>query len=72
MARTVRARRAGGLADKPRPGGPKAGLELTAAEREQLTRWARQPDGKLALRASIVLTCARGRTGKQVAPWICG
>jgi transposase len=48
---------AAGLADAPRPGRRKASLVLTAAEREQLARWARR--GKtaqvLALRAKIVL-----------------
>jgi transposase len=44
----------GGLADGTRPGRPKAGLVLTDAEREQLSRWAR--------RAKILATrvgCAR-------------
>jgi transposase len=58
-----------GLADGARPGRPKAGLVLTGAEREQLTRWARR--GKtsqvLALRAKIVLACADGRDNKVVA-----
>ena len=58
-----------GLADSARPGRPKAGLVLTDAERDQLTRWARR--GKtsqvLALRAKIVLACAEGKDNKQVA-----
>ena len=52
-----------GLADGARPGRPKAGLVLTDAEREQLTRWARRAKTSqaLALRAKIVLACADGR-----------
>ena len=52
-----------GLADGERPGRPKAGLVLTDAERDQLTRWARRAKTAqaLALRAKIVLACARGR-----------
>lgn len=67
-ARFVRAGVAG-LADHARPGRPTAGLVLTEAERRQLTRWARQATGSqaVALRARIVLACAEGRTGKQVA-----
>ena len=51
-----------GLADAARPGRPKAGLELTDAERGQLTRWARRATSAqaLALRARIVLACAEG------------
>jgi transposase len=58
-----------GLADRDRPGRPKAGLDLTAAERAQLTRWARRATSAqaLALRARIVLGCADGRDGKDVA-----
>jgi DeoR/GlpR family transcriptional regulator of sugar metabolism/transposase len=58
-----------GLADRARPGRPTAGLALTEAERRQLARWAgRAASGQaLALRAGIVLACAEGRTGKQVA-----
>jgi transposase len=58
-----------GLADAARPGRPKAGLELTGAERDQLTRWARRAKSAqaLALRARIVLACADGRENKQVA-----
>jgi transposase len=59
----------GGLADGARPGRPKAGLVLTDAERDQLTRWARQAKTSqaLALRAKIVLACADGKDGKRVA-----
>jgi transposase len=59
----------GGLADGARPGRPKAGLVLTDAERDQLTRWARRAKTSqaLALRAKIVLACADGRDGKRVA-----
>jgi transposase len=58
-----------GLADSPRPGRPKAGLVLTDAERDQLTRWARRAKTSqaLALRARIVLACAEGKDNKQVA-----
>jgi transposase len=58
-----------GLADGARPGRPKAPLELTDAERDQLTRWARRAKSAqaLALRARIVLACAEGRENKQVA-----
>jgi transposase len=58
-----------GLADGERPGRPKAGLELTGAERDQLTRWARRAKSAqaLALRAKIVLACARGLSNKQAA-----
>ena len=60
---------AGGLADGARPGRPKAGLVLTAAEREQLSRWARRAKTSqaLALRAKIVLACAGGQDNKAVA-----
>jgi transposase len=58
-----------GLADAERSGRPKAGLELTGDEREQLTRWARRAKTSqaLALRARIVLACAEGRDNKDVA-----
>ena len=60
---------AGGLADGARPGRPKAGLALTDAEREQLSRWARRAKTSqaLALRAKIVLACAGGQDNKAVA-----
>jgi transposase len=58
-----------GLADHDRPGRPVAGLVLTGAERDQLTRWARQAKTSqaLALRAKIVLACAGGASNKQAA-----
>jgi transposase len=58
-----------GLTDAERTGRPKAGLELTDAERDQLTRWTRRAKSAqaLALRAKIVLACADGRSNKQVA-----
>src|SRR5580700_1398259 len=58
-----------GLADGARPGRPKAGLVLSDAEREQLSRWARRAKTSqaLALRAKIVLACAQGRNNKEVA-----
>jgi transposase-like protein/transposase len=58
-----------GLADHDRPGRPVAGLVLTGAERDQLTRWARRATSAqaLALRARIVLACAEGASGKEVA-----
>jgi transposase len=59
----------GGLADGARPGRPKAGLALTDAERDQLSRWARRAKTSqaLALRARIVLACADGKDNKAVA-----
>jgi transposase len=59
----------GGLADGARPGRPKAGLVLTDAERDQLSRWARRAKTSraLALRAKIVLACAGGMSNKEVA-----
>jgi len=58
-----------GLADGARAGRPKAGLVLTSAERDQLTRWSRRArtSQALALRSKIVLACARGGSNKQVA-----
>ena len=58
-----------GLADGVRPGRPKAGLTLTGAERDQLTRWARRAKSAqaLALRSKIVLACAEGAPDRQVA-----
>ena len=46
----------------PRTGRPKAVLELTDEEREQLTRWERRRTSSqaLALRSRIVLACAAG------------
>jgi transposase len=53
----------------PRTGRPKATLELTDDEREQLRRWARRRSSAqaLALRSRIVLGCAEGLTNKDVA-----
>jgi transposase len=58
-----------GLDDSPRPGRPKAGLELTDAERAQLEQWARRAKSAQALaqRARIVLACAGGKDNKAVA-----
>jgi transposase len=58
-----------GLDDSPRPGRPKAGLELTGAERAQLEQWARRAKSAQALaqRARIVLGCAGGNDNKAVA-----
>jgi transposase/transcriptional regulator with XRE-family HTH domain len=53
----------------PRTGRPKALLELTEQEREQLQRWARRRKSSqaLALRSRIVLACASGADNKSVA-----
>jgi len=53
----------------PRTGRPKSVLELTAAESEQLRRWARRRKSSqaLALRSRIVLGCASGLSNKEVA-----
>jgi transposase len=58
-----------GLGDSPRPGRPKAGLELSGAERAQLEQWARRAKSSQALaqRAKVVLACADGRDNKAVA-----
>jgi transposase len=50
-------------------GRPKAELVLTDEERETLERWARRPSSRqsLALRSTIVLLCASGKTNQQVA-----
>ena len=52
-----------------RTGRPKALLELTEAEREQLVRWSRRRKSSqaLALRSRIVLGCASGLSNKDVA-----
>ena len=52
-----------------RTGRPKAVLELTDAEREQLVRWERRRKSSqaLALRSRIVLRCAAGLSSKEVA-----
>ena len=53
----------------PRSGRPKAVLELTDQERDQLRRWARRRKSSqaLALRSRIVLACASGSDNKTVA-----
>jgi hypothetical protein len=53
----------------PRTGRPKAVLELSGAEREQLQRWARRAKSSQALaqRSRIVLGCADGADNKTVA-----
>ncbi len=50
-------------------GRPKAVLELTAREGDQLQRWARRRKSSqaLALRSRIVLACAQGKDNKSVA-----
>ena len=52
-----------------RSGRPKAVLELTQEEREQLQRWARRRKSSqaLAVRSRIVLACATGASNKEVA-----
>src|SRR6476659_3411456 len=52
-----------------RTGRPKAVLELSAEEREQLQRWAlrRTSAQALAMRSRIVLACAEGRANSVVA-----
>jgi transposase len=59
----------GGLADEQRAGRPAAALELTAADRAQLQRWARRATSAqaLALRSKIVLACACGESGRDIA-----
>lgn len=61
--------RLAGLADRPRPGRPKAGLSLTESERDQLQRWVRRATSTqaLALRSTIVLACAGGASNIEVA-----
>lgn len=63
------AHRLDGLGDAARIGRPKADLVLSEDERAQLERWARRAKTTqyLALRARIVLACARGGTNKQAA-----
>jgi transposase len=53
----------------PRTGRPKAVLELSDAERDQLQQWARRRTSSqaLALRSRIVLACASGLSNKDVA-----
>jgi transposase len=52
-----------------RTGRPKAVLELSEAERQQLERWARRAKSAqaLALRSRIVLGCAEGLSNQAVA-----
>jgi transposase/transcriptional regulator with XRE-family HTH domain len=52
-----------------RTGRPKAELTLSDEEREQLMRWERRATSaqSLALRSRIVLACAEGLSGKDVA-----
>lgn len=52
-----------------RTGRPKALLELTSDERDQLERWSRRRKSSqaLALRSRIVLGCASGLSNKEVA-----
>ncbi|MEO9140124.1 MAG: IS630 family transposase [Jatrophihabitans sp.] len=52
-----------------RSGRPKAVLELTDSERDQLRSWARRRSSAqaVALRSRIVLGCAQGLDNKQVA-----
>jgi transposase len=58
-----------GLVDAERSGRPKTGLELTAAEREQLRRWVRRAKTAqaLAMRAKVVLACGDGKDNNDVA-----
>jgi transposase len=58
-----------GLADEPREGRPPAALELTGEELAQLRRWARRATSAqaLALRSKIVLACADGEAGRDIA-----
>jgi transposase len=53
----------------PRTGRPKAVLEVTDEERDQLQQWARRRKSAqaLALRSRIVLGCAEGLDNKRVA-----
>jgi transposase/transcriptional regulator with XRE-family HTH domain len=57
----------------PKTGRPKAVLELTDIEREQLQRWERRRKSSqaLALRSRIVLACAEGQSNTDVAA-VCG
>src|SRR6476469_3665412 len=51
----------------PRTGRPKALLELSSEEREQLERWATRRKSSQALGSRIVLGCAEGLPNKEVA-----
>jgi transposase len=61
--------RLGALAAPPARGRPKAALELSAAERDQLGRWARRRKSSMALaqRSRIVLACADGLDNRRAA-----
>ncbi|MGH7639793.1 MAG: helix-turn-helix domain-containing protein [Candidatus Dormibacteria bacterium] len=50
-------------------GRPKAPLQLSPAERDDLLRWSRRPKSStgLARRADMVLRCAEGLTNHTVA-----
>src|SRR5688572_10548416 len=50
-----------------RTGRPIPPLKITAAEREELERWARGHDHRLAARASAILACANGVSNKDAA-----
>jgi transposase len=52
-----------------RTGRPKAGVRLTAEERQVLERWARRAKSSqvLAMRSKIVLACAEGRDNIEIA-----
>jgi transposase len=58
-----------GLRDAERAGRPKPALELSAPERAQLQQWVRRgrTSQSLALRARIILACADGADGTDVA-----
>jgi hypothetical protein len=55
-------------------GRPKALLQLTSDETEQLERWVRRRKSAQApaLRSRIVLACATGLTNKEVAAQLGG
>ena len=59
--------RLAGLDDSPRPGRPKAGLELTGAELAQLERWARRAKSARALAQRARTARRRGRAGHRRA-----
>jgi transposase len=62
-------RRAGKEARAPRPRSRLRPVVLTAEEHRRLRKWARRRNagGGLALRARIVLRCARAHSNRQVA-----
>jgi transposase len=57
------------LLDAPRDGRPKAELTVTDEERGVLQRWARRAKSAqvLAMRSKIVLSCAEGKSNKEIA-----